>query len=67
MSKGSAQRPRSVADEEWASRWNSIFGKDSIEDYKLSAYVDKYLPNATLRSEHERDRSLLASNKKEKS
>ena len=67
MSKGSAQRPRSVADEEWASRWNSIFGKDSVEDCKLSAYVDNYLPIETLRSKDERDRNLLASYKKEKS
>jgi len=28
MSKGSAQRPRSVADDEWEDRWNAIFGKD---------------------------------------
>ncbi len=67
MSKGSAQRPRSVANEEWASRWNSIFGKDSVEDYKQSVDVDKYLPNATLRSDDERDRNLLASDKKEES
>lgn len=67
MSKGSAQRPRSVANEEWASRWNAIFGKDSVEDFKLSVDVNKYLPNATLRNEHERDRNLLASDKKEES
>jgi hypothetical protein len=56
-----------VANEEWASRWNSIFGKDSVEDYKQSVDVDKYLPNATLRSDDERDRNLLASDKKEES
>lgn len=28
MSKGSAQRPRSVADDEWEARWDAIFGKD---------------------------------------
>jgi hypothetical protein len=67
MSKGSAQRPRSVANDEWASRWNAIFGKDSVEDFKLSVDVDKYLPNATLRSDDERDRNLLASDKKEES
>lgn len=65
MSKGSAQRPRSVANDEWASRWNAIFGKDSVDDYKLSVDVDKCLPNATLRSDDERDRNLLASDKKE--
>ena len=26
--KGSTQRPRSVANEEWASRWDAIFGRD---------------------------------------
>ena len=67
MSKGSAPRPRSVANDEWASRWNAIFGKDSVEDYKQSVDVDKYLPNATLRSDDERDRNLLASDKKEES
>jgi hypothetical protein len=67
MSKGSTQRPRSVADEEWASRWNCIFGRDSIDDYKQSVVVDKDLPIETLRSEHERHRDLLASNQEEKS
>lgn len=38
-----------------------------MSDYKLSAYVDKYLPNATLRNDDERDRNLLASDKKEES
>lgn len=67
MSKGSAQRPRSVANDEWASRWNAIFGKDSVEDYKLSVDVNKYQPNVTLRNDDERDRNLLASDKKEES
>ena len=26
--KGSTQRPRSIADEEWADRWNAIFQRD---------------------------------------
>lgn len=26
--KGSTQRPRSIADEEWSNRWDSIFGRD---------------------------------------
>jgi hypothetical protein len=56
-----------VADDEWASRWNSIFGKDSIEDFKLSVDVDKDQPIETLRSDDERDRNLLASDKKEES
>ena len=28
MSKGSAPRPISVSDEEYAKRWEAIFGKD---------------------------------------
>ena len=32
--KGHTQRPRSVADEEWASRWDAIFGKDKPEQTK---------------------------------
>jgi hypothetical protein len=39
--KGSTPRPRSIADVEWANRWNSIFGRDSVEMYKLSVDVDK--------------------------
>ena len=29
MSKGSTQRPFSVTNEEYANRWNAIFGKDN--------------------------------------
>lgn len=32
--KGSTQRPRSLADEEWANRWDAIFGKDKLEQPK---------------------------------
>ena len=32
--KGHTQRPRSIADEEWASRWDAIFGKDKPEQTK---------------------------------
>lgn len=32
--KGSTQRPRSVADEEWANRWDAIFGRDKQEQPK---------------------------------
>lgn len=27
--KGHTQRPRSIADEEWAARWDAIFGRDA--------------------------------------
>lgn len=32
--KGHTQRPRSIADEEWASRWDAIFGRDKQEQPK---------------------------------
>jgi hypothetical protein len=32
--KGSTQRPRSIADEEWANRWDAIFAKDESEQTK---------------------------------
>ena len=38
--KGHTQRPKSIADKEWATRWNAIFGRDSVEDYKQSVDVD---------------------------
>jgi hypothetical protein len=43
--KGHAQRPKSIADEEWASRWNAIFGRDSLEDYKQSENVSNLQQN----------------------
>ena len=43
--KGHTQRPKSIADEEWASRWNAIFGRDSLEDYKQSENVDNLQQN----------------------
>jgi len=43
--KGHAQRTRSIADEEWATRWNAIFGRDSVEDYKQSVDVDNLRQN----------------------
>jgi hypothetical protein len=43
--KGHTQRPKSIADEEWASRWNAIFGRDSVEDYKQSVDIDNLRQN----------------------
>lgn len=46
--KGSTQRPRSIADEEWANRWDAIFGKDKQEQPKKDNDNDKLaepLPN----------------------
>jgi hypothetical protein len=52
--KGHAQRPKSIADEEWASRWNAIFGRDSLEDYKQSEDINKYRQN-----DKDKDNDLL--------
>jgi hypothetical protein len=43
--KGSTPRPRFVADDEWATRWNAIFGKDKEDSYKQSVIVDNYQQN----------------------
>lgn len=43
--KGHTQRPRTIADDEWATRWNAIFGKDSVEDYKQLVDVDNLRQN----------------------
>lgn len=43
--KGSAQRPKSVADNEWASRWNATFGRDKEESFIKSVDADKYQQN----------------------
>lgn len=59
--KGSTQRPRSIADEEWANRWDAIFGRDSdkakqqraldaliANSQELGGYDDEVVkPNAT--------------------
>jgi len=37
MGKGSTQRPFSVTNEEYANRWNSIFGKDNEKENKEKA------------------------------
>ena len=34
MSKGSAPRPFKVSNQEYASRWDAIFGKDNAEKNK---------------------------------
>jgi hypothetical protein len=43
--KGNTQRSKSIADDEWATRWNAIFGKDSVEDYKQSEDVNNLRQN----------------------
>jgi hypothetical protein len=37
MSKGSTQRPFSVSNQEYANRWNAIFGRDNEKENKEKA------------------------------
>lgn len=39
--KGSSPRPRTVADDEWANRWNAIFGKDKIKEFQENEQKEK--------------------------
>ena len=41
--KGHAQRPRSIADEEWAARWDNIFGRDRMSDITEKAKRERAL------------------------
>jgi hypothetical protein len=41
--KGSTQRPRSIADEEWANRWDNIFGRDRLSDIQERAIRERAL------------------------
>ena len=41
MSKGSKPRPFSVSNEEYANRWNAIFGRDVKEDNELRRHRDE--------------------------
>ncbi len=47
MSKGSSPRPFSVSDEEYAKRWEAIFGKDKPEE------DDDYEPQQNAKEEGE--------------
>ena len=41
--KGSTQRPRSIADEEWANRWDNIFGRDRFSEIQERAKREQAL------------------------
>lgn len=41
--KGSTQRPRSIADDEWANRWDAIFGRDRMSDITEKAKRERAL------------------------
>lgn len=45
--KGYTQRPRSIADEEWASRWDAIFGRDKQEQPKKDNDNDEMVKQDT--------------------
>lgn len=42
--KGSKPRPKSIADEEYAARWDAIFGRDNLNP---DSEVDKITRNNT--------------------
>ncbi len=44
MSKGSKPRPFSVSNEEYANRWDAIFGRDVKEDNELRRHRDESDP-----------------------
>jgi hypothetical protein len=39
--KGSSPRPKSISEQEYAERWNAIFGRDKVEEIVEDA--KKYL------------------------
>lgn len=41
--KGSTQRPRSVADEDFTNRWNNIFGRDRFSEIQERAKRERAL------------------------
>ena len=46
--KGSTQRPRSIADEEWSQRWDAIFGRDKEQSNQQEKSDDEVVkPNST--------------------
>ena len=47
MSKGSSPRPFSIANEEYASRWDAIFGRDVKKEEKPNWPFPNSLPNTT--------------------
>jgi len=53
MSKGSAQRPRSVSQEEWETRWDAIFQKDIKEEQPPVQHWGEQ-PNIDLRKQQEK-------------
>ena len=54
--KGSSPRPFSVSEEEYAQKWERIFGKKDVE--KIVEDAEKYLSNKALNKKAENAREL---------
>lgn len=54
--KGSSPRPFSVSNEEYARRWEAIFGRDQVD--KIIEDAEKYLANEALNKKAENAREL---------
>jgi hypothetical protein len=54
--KGSSPRPFSVSNEEYAKRWEAIFGKDQVDQIVKDA--EKYLANEALNKKAENAKEL---------
>jgi len=50
MSKGSAPRPFKVSNQEYASRWDAIFGKDNAEKNKEKSDLESSESNRSCNS-----------------
>jgi hypothetical protein len=54
--KGSSPRPFSVSNEEYAKRWEAIFGREDVE--KIVKDAEKYLANEALNKKAENAKEL---------
>ena len=56
--KGSSPRPFSVSNEEYAKRWDAIFGKDLKEDIPVTAEEDEAWKELEQKQKEENDKSI---------
>ena len=54
--KGSSPRPFSVSNEEYAKRWEAIFGRDQVD--KIIEDAEKYLANEALNKKADNSKEL---------
>ena len=54
--KGSSPRPFSVSNEEYAKRWEAIFGRDQVD--KIIEDAEKYLANEALNKKADNAKEL---------